>query len=80
MKPARKITKAAAIWKSGFRRTGNVIGNCLCDDRFACFQPPGITVKKFLTGNRLARALQQVSVMCWPGLSAKDLIQSKVLL
>jgi hypothetical protein len=34
MKPAKKRTKAAAIWKSGFRRTGNVIGNYLCADRF----------------------------------------------
>jgi hypothetical protein len=45
MKPAKKMTKAAAIWKSGFRRTGNVIGNRLCDDRYACFQTPGITKK-----------------------------------
>jgi hypothetical protein len=57
MKPAKKMTKAAAIWRSGFRRTGNVIGDYLCDDRFACFQPPGITLKSFPAANRLAWAL-----------------------
>jgi hypothetical protein len=51
MKPAMKTTKAAAIWRSGFRRTGNVIGNYLCADRFVSYQPPatrtGNTAKRF---------------------------------
>jgi hypothetical protein len=58
MKPAKKRTKAAAIWKSGFRRTGNVIGNYLCADRFV-LSTTGNTVKRLPAVSWLARALSQ---------------------
>jgi hypothetical protein len=57
MKPAKKMTKAAAIWKSGFRRTGNVIGNYLCADRFVSYQPPAITIERFSAAKRLVWVL-----------------------
>jgi hypothetical protein len=56
MKPAKKRTKAAAIWKSGFRRTGNVIGNYLCADRFV-LSTTGNAVKRFPAASWLVRAL-----------------------
>ena len=71
------MTKAAAIWRSGFKRTENVIGNSLCDDRYACFLNAGHHEKKRSpTKKRLAGLCSKVSAV-WLASAIGERLESK---